>query len=75
LSVEHFHHVPKHGHIAKYVSGHVAEYVFGVFASTVFRFVVAVRCKWIGEIARHIASIELFGEVYTALQLKVMSPV
>jgi hypothetical protein len=74
LRIEHFHHVAKHGHVAKHVAEHISEHVFGVFASTVFGFVVAVRFEWIGEITRHIASIELFGKVYTALQLKVMSP-
>ena len=71
LGIEHFHHVAEHGHVAKYVSGHISEHV----AKHIFRVVVVVRIKWVGGISRHIASIELIGEVYTAPHIAVMSRV
>jgi hypothetical protein len=71
LGVEHFHHVAEHGHVAKYVSGHVSEHV----AKHIFGVVVVVRIKRVGGISRHIASIELNGEVYTAPHIAVMSRV
>ena len=68
LGIEHLHHVAEHGHISKHLAEHVGRIALGVGV------VVAVGFKRIGEITRHIASIELFPKVYTALQVTVMSP-
>ena len=68
LGIEHLHHVAEHGRITEHLAEYVGRIVLRVGV------VVAVGFKWVGEITRHIASIELFRKVYTALQVTVMSP-